>query len=227
MRKTFLFLIIVTLFIPFAQSSAQIYHERHTGIGVKGGLNISSFYGSGVEELAGDVGPATGYIAGLFVSVPVKRRFTIQPELYYTVKGAERDGELVDTVNNMRLSGNIRTRLAYMEIPVLVKVNLSTESAPVPNLYFGPVISFLQSAKIIFKDDQELEIPIDENVTDIDAGIVVGGGVDIPFGTGHLVTDVRLTAGLRSIDASPRDLSAHNYTFSFMLGFEFPLIRSF
>ena len=215
------------LLLSFSQSYAQVYRERHTGIGIKGGLNISDFYGKGVEQLAGDVGPSANYIAGLFVSFPIKRRFAIQPELYYSVKGAQRPGELIDSVNDVSYQGTLKTRISYMEIPVLLKVDLSTETRVLPNFYVGPVISFMQSAKVVLKGDRQLEVSIDENVTDIDAGLVLGGGADIPFGTGYLTTEARLTLGLRSIDASPRNLTAHNYVFSFMLGFRFPLIRTF
>lgn len=206
---------------------AQIYRERHTGVGVKGGINVSGFYGSGVQELAGDVGLTTGLIAGIFIGFPIKRVFTIQPELFYSVKGAQRRGQVIDSVNDLTLGGTLKTRIAYMEIPVLLKADLLPESEFSPTLLAGPVISIMQSAKVVFKGDRQLEFPIDENVTDIDAGFVLGGGADIPFGTGHLVTEARMTFGLRSIDASSKNLSARNYTLSFMVGFEFPLIRTF
>lgn len=215
------------LLLSFSQSYAQIYRERHTGIGIKGGLNISDFYGSGVMQLAGDVGPSANYIAGVFVSFPIRRRFAIQPELYYSVKGTQRQGELIDSVNDVTYQGTLKTRISYMEIPVLVKIDLSTETGVLPNLFVGPVISFMQSAKVMLKGDRQLEVPIDENVRDIDAGLVIGGGADIPFGTGYLTTEARLTLGLRSVDASVQNLSARNYVFSFMLGFRFPLIRRF
>jgi hypothetical protein len=227
MRTSMRIVGILVLLLSFSQSYAQIYRERHTGIGIKGGLNVSDFYGSSVEQLAGAVGPSSNYIAGVFVSFPIKRRFTIQPEMNYSVKGAQRQGELIDSVNNVSYQGTLKTRISYLEIPVLFKVDLSTETRILPNLYAGPVVSFMQSAKVILKGDRQLEVAIDESVTEIDAGLVVGAGADFPFGTGYLTTEARLTLGLRTIDASAQSLSARNYVFSLMLGFRFPLIRTF
>jgi hypothetical protein len=53
--------------------------------GVKAGLNFATFGG----EDAGDWGTRTGFSFGGFLAYPVADIFFIQPELLYTMKGAE------------------------------------------------------------------------------------------------------------------------------------------
>jgi hypothetical protein len=55
----------------------------------------------------------TGFNAGL-CKIPVSKSFSIQPEIYYTTKGAEQ------TYNNVFYNGVAKFNINYIEVPVLV-----------------------------------------------------------------------------------------------------------
>ncbi|HTN17183.1 MAG TPA: porin family protein [Chitinophagaceae bacterium] len=138
-------------------------------VGIKGGLNYSNFFINDID----DKNALLGFNAGLFAKCPITRFIAIQPELYYTTKGSE------VTYNNVFAAGAARFRLSYIEVPVLLVINLNENF----NIHGGPYVSYLldgrvsnQSSAEIFDFERNINT---DNYNRMDAGVAIGAAIDI------------------------------------------------
>ena len=88
MKKTAIYLtfLFFALLITFYKSFAQ------AGIGLKGGLNMSSL--NGLDPANFDSNHKTGYHFGAFVNVHLGKKLALQPELVYSTQGGSIDNGL-------------------------------------------------------------------------------------------------------------------------------------
>ena len=100
--------------------------------GIKGGINLSTFTGD-IEDASSKV----GFQAGGFAELKLSDKFSIQPEVLYSLQGAK----FKETGDSYSYKENINA--SYLNVPVLAKYyvidKLSVEA--------GPQIGFLLSAK--------------------------------------------------------------------------------
>src|SRR5215831_10179411 len=164
-------LLALTILRAAAQEQQTVTERYMTPkFGFKGGLNLSNMY---VKDVA-DENMKVGWNAGLYAKLPMGRGFSIQPELYYTDKGAK------ETYNNfVQGKGEYRYNLNYVELPLLAVFNLGNNF----NIHAGPYISYLVSANIKdLKSDGTIHNIVDLNAEDfhrLDWGAQAGLGVDI------------------------------------------------
>ncbi len=185
-------LVCLTAVVATAQESNK------TRIGIKGGVNFSNLY----TEDADDTNMRTGFNAGLFAKLPLTNMFAIQPELFYSTKGSE------VTYKNTFVDGTANFNLNYIEVPVLLVVNITDNF----NLHFGPYFSYLISGKVKNKSNVNLfdfEDNIDpEDYNRFDAGVAAGVAVDL----GGISIGARYNHGLKTV-GKERDFLGTNYTF--------------
>ena len=227
----FILALIVCTGLPVPGSSEgllSLYEEPSMALGFKAGIGFTGVHGSGVDELIGnDTRGKSGFIGGTFFRISISKHVSFQPELLYAIKGDSRDGAIIDTVSKVPRYGTLKTQLTYLEIPLIVRLRLRFGPGWIPAVYAGPVVSVLQTAKVVFEDEETVEFQINDAVTRTDLGLVLGGGVNFPFGTGYLTTEIRYTLGMNSIDQSGLGRNVYNHSLSFMAGFMFPLKRTF
>ena len=84
---------------------------QNIGIGLKGGLNLSSID----NNTTADFSNRLGYHAGLLVHIPVTPQISVQPEVIYSSQGAKY------TVGNGQEHS---LGLNYVNIPVMVQANV-------------------------------------------------------------------------------------------------------
>jgi opacity protein-like surface antigen len=203
-------LFAASLFAP-PLASAQIK------LGVKGGLNIADIGGSD----AGTTETKTGFVAGGFAEFMIGNMFAIQPEVLYSQKGTK------ESISG----GELKFKLDYIEVPVLLKINIPIEGSKVhPNVYVGPSVGFKSSCKVSGSSGGvSADVDCDAGGTDpiksTDFGLAFGGGVSFDVGGAEIGVDVRYTLGLSTIDdeADPDDLK--NQVISIMGTVGFPLNR--
>lgn len=89
-----------------------------TGKGIKAGMSFATFGGADAKDL--DPQSITTFNAGGFVTFDAGGLFTIQPEMFFIVKGVKVGGIIVafgQTYNFIATA-----KISYLEIPVLVKL---------------------------------------------------------------------------------------------------------
>lgn len=178
--------------------SAQTSSTPKASVGIKGGLNLSNLYVDDVD----DENVLAGFNAGLFFDLPLSENVSLQPEVNYTVKGAE------VVYNNSLLTGSTKYRLNYVEVPLLLKAKL----LPAFSIHFGPYAAFLVDANIKnqftnpnFNSDQIID---KDNLNTFDAGLAAGAGLDI----GNFGIGVRYNYGLTKI-GKEQNVGGSSYTF--------------
>jgi hypothetical protein len=192
------FLCALTLFISasFGMLHAQD-NNVNTEFGVKGGFNMSNLYNSGDD--VDDNNILYGFNAGVYATLPISDFIAIQPEVLFTTKGAELE------YNNALVSGNAKFKLNYIEVPLLVRVNITKNF----NVHAGGYASYLVSSKVKGNGDFDFDEDIDTNdLNKFDAGLSAGVGVDFsPLSIG-----VRYNYGLTTV-GKERTVAGTTYTF--------------
>lgn len=194
---------------------------------VSGGYDLTSFFGAGQEGASTRASLGFGGSAALLSLGPL----IVMGEAYYRQKGARNVTEFNERVLE---EGSAEIGLDYIEIPVLLRVNLPTMGGRfVPYLNGGPAFGWNVNCGIRFQgetgtaeqDCGDLEGEnLGETLRSYEQGFAVGGGVDIALfgGIGALNVDARLTQGLSRINERGDGVAeVRNRAFSVMLGYSF------
>jgi hypothetical protein len=195
MQSKFLFALAFFMTATFGALHAQDENVT-TEFGVKGGFNMSNLY----NDDADDENILYGFNAGLYATLPISDFVAIQPEILFTTKGAELE------YNNELLQGNAKFKLNYIEVPLLVRVNLTKNF----NIQAGGYASYLVSSKVTGSGDIDFNEDIDtDDLNKFDAGIAAGVGVDFsPISIG-----LRYNYGLTKVGKERSDGFGGTYTF--------------
>ncbi len=188
-RSNILYALTLFLTASFGMLHAQD-NNVNTEFGVKGGFNMSNLY----TDDADDENILYGFNAGVYATLPVSDFVAIQPELLFTTRGSKLE------YNNALAQGNVKLKLNYIELPLLVRVNITKNF----NIHAGGYASYMVSAKSTGDGDFEFE---DQYNTDdfnkFDAGLAGGIGVDFnPLSVG-----LRYNYGLTTIEKDGDDSS--------------------
>ncbi|WP_430613666.1 porin family protein [Flavobacterium sp. JP2137] len=127
-KKTVLFILIL---LSGWGTTAQIL-----SFGLKGGVNYANFTGKSVSSDA-----ITSFHFGATAELRLTEKLALQPELLYSTVGANYQNTVGD------ITREIKSKLGYIAIPVLAKINLNRSIT----LEAGPQFSFLMSKKNEFK----------------------------------------------------------------------------
>jgi hypothetical protein len=149
---------------------------------IKAGVSsttISFSSDSGSQELT-ETERLTGFVGGVAFLLPGNRVGGVQMEALFHQKGAR---------NLLRRDDTLR--LSYLEVPVLLHVDLYQRGPRGVYVIGGVAPAFTVQAS--YEDDGDKEDVKDE-IEDIDVGLVVGAGVELR----RLNLEMRYTWGLRS-----------------------------
>ncbi len=171
-------------------------------VGTKAGISNSHIDFGGV---IGDFLPGTssfnGISAGVFVDLPLSKRFSISPEFLYTAKGSMYNPNTSIGVlgTDIPVGIKVTNRVNYFEAPILLKYkhrvgpfNLIAESGV--NLAYAKSASLREEATVLF-DFGIAEQNIDMNssfVNRFDTGAILGLGADY-----EVSNDILLGANFR------------------------------
>ena len=185
-------------------------------IGVKAGLNISDIVVDEPNEDPTNFDTKTGFVVGAYLNYQFNKLFAVQPEVYYSTKGAE----LKDEYNDLTLS------LSYIEIPLLIQFTVPLQSSSVkPNIFAGPAIGFNMSSKVEYRDNgQTTEEDGKENTESTEFSLVFGGGIGFLLGRNEIGFDVRYVLGLSNLAKNSGDATIKNTAINFNLYYGFSLL---
>jgi hypothetical protein len=223
-----LLLTVITVTFQFAEATAQI--------GIRGGVNLSKFVGADVEGAEDLMGLNAGLSLNLITIGPV----SVVPEVYYAERGT-RFSEQLRTLQNPNPDQpltpqdlELEFNLAYVEVPILAKINLPFLSTRVVKPYIagGPVFGFRLDCSITFTDgntEQTVQDCADDNFSDLettfkesDRGAVFVGGIDFQFPMiGTVTLDGRYYKGLSRLQEGGENSDVFNQSITLMLGYQF------
>lgn len=188
-KRSVNYLFIALAMILFTgQVSAQSF-------GIRGGVNISKNTNDNAYPES-DIKSINGLSAAVYVDIPLVKILSIQPEFNFIQKGSS------TTATVLGVEGIYKTRLNYVELPILLKARLGSSEGVHAYLALGPnfgyAISGTTSVEIAGnKVTNKYEFDNDDNDGDgykdnrLDATLTVGGGFAIPVGMGSLIIDAR------------------------------------
>ena len=198
MKKVLLTLSLVLVFALGA--TAQDEMVGLTGKGMKVGANLAN--------LSGDISNNAmkfGFAGGAFITYKFSPQLGIQPEVLYVMKGTKAD------------EGDGKLKFDYIDIPVLLKYFIPTEGNIKPNIFAGPTVGFLMSAKSEYGDESE---DVKDYLKSINVAAAFGAGVEIVMESMAVTFDARYTLGVTNInDEGDGDLKTGDI--SILVGFSF------
>lgn len=173
--KTYRTLYIVLLLISLsgivaAQENVPVHNEEpEARIGLLGGLSIATLVKTNDKNFSSV--PLYGFNAGGLLQLPLGRVIVLQPEVLFSQKGYHATG------NNGLGDYDYRRSLNFLDIPLLVKINLSKELGIVA----GPQYSYLLATKTSFKSGSAIYMQTVNNDNDNISKNIFGGvlGLDI------------------------------------------------
>lgn len=180
------FLLLFSLLISPAR--AQVH------FGLKGGFALGKV--KSIPEVFLEGFPwktRQSWIGGAFASFEFLKGVSLQPEILFLQKGAR----LIDSEYDFEARFNFN----YLEMPVLLKIDLYLEgAAAVPSLFFGPFFGFINQASIVMIDPNSVEKEdIKTDVEKAEYGVTFGLAICQRWGPGFLSIDARYDLGLSNI----------------------------
>lgn len=180
MKKGFLMTVAILLF------SMQAFTQ--TEFGLTGGLNVAKLAGNDANDFESKIGVNLGVLADIWVD----DRFSVQPELKYSMQGSQ--DEFGDEIN-----------LDYINLPIKLKYAASENF----DIYAGPQIGFNVNAEANLADGT-VELPW---VKETDFGAVLGADYTSYSGFG---VGAGYNFGFNTIDED-EDLDLKNNVFNINL----------
>lgn len=205
---TFAFVMIFAL-AAVAQNATPV--KGITAKGFKVGVTMANLTGDFDEVFGVESKMKIGFAGGGFLTYNFSPTFAIQPEVLYCMKGAKADTDEGEKI-----------KLDYIVVPILIKYMIPTEGKIAPNLFAGPEVGFLMSAKA---EDEDIK----DDLKSIDFGIAFGAGVDFAMESGKIMLDARYTLGMMSLpdfddgegEGDEDEPSVKNATIMVTLGYGF------
>lgn len=180
---------------------ALTWAQTPVTFGVKAGVNASTL---SVEDNSGlSTSTIWGAVGGVFVGKNLNDKLSLQVEGLFSQRGAK------DTTN----PSDVKIRLTYFDVPVLVRLGSTTTSATHFHVFTGPQLSLKLKAEGI--DDVFGTEDLDEEVEAMDVGWTLGAGVE----RNRLSLDARYTFGLKNISVAVSDGTIKNRTFTILVGY--------
>lgn len=185
MKKVILSALAIFAF-GFANAQDKGGSDSNITFGVKGGVSLTNLDGD-----LGDTDGSTSFYVGGLVDFTISESFHVQPELLYSMEGADSDA--------------IDLGISYLRIPIMAKYYVMEGLS----LQAGPEIAF----KIGTEEDA-----LDEVTKSMDFGLGLGAGYELSNG---LMFDARYNLGLQNIYDGEGDFEIKNTGLQIGLGYRF------
>jgi len=224
-KKVFFLLIAVLAFNIFAQGLS---------LGIKGGISMANIVG---DDAPDNSEMKFGGIGGVSLTYDFNDIFSIQPEILFSMKGADFGTEetVVDGNSEYYYKSENSLRFNYISIPILPKINFNLNNDIKGNFLLGPNFGFNIKAEgdyetierikengvTVYSSEEKITFDLKKAniINDFDFSIIVGAGLEF----NNINLDLRYDLGLTTIVDSNEDESAQNSTFSVLLGYSFDI----
>jgi hypothetical protein len=220
--------IMLSLLLVCSAFAAEKAEKGITGAGITAGLNLGKVTGDDTKEtIAGKTySPKMilGFAGGAFVEYSFSPMFAVQPEALIVMGGAK-----YDKITEGGVTVTPKLTLTYIQIPVLFKVKPTMTGKIKPNVFAGPFLGILMSAKAKGQSTTGVDASVDVKsyYKSTNFGVAFGVGAAYPMTKGAITLDARYSLGLSKIGKSVTVLGT-SYTpkiktadISIMLGYNF------
>ncbi|GGF05094.1 porin family protein [Hymenobacter cavernae] len=216
-------------FFPLALLSAitlsthAVQAQSTTSFGIKAGLTQAVLDGT----INQDTEYKAGFHAGVFLRWRPSAHFALQPELTYSQQGSK------NTFPLQYVDLKSKTKLTYLNVPVLAKIYLGNVFNIQVGPQFGVRLSAREAGQISYTSSSSgssYQTADVETTKDYKSDVGVSGGLGIDLKNGF-VAAVRLNYGLTDIDNNSQTKAArkyfedmgglHNRAFEFSVGYAF------
>lgn len=197
--------------VPTAGSAQDVRIGAHVGV-------TSSTFDTGDSHRLG--GNRHGLALGVRADVGVVGPLRIETGVSWTEKGAE------GTVQGFEEPIAAQVRLRYLQLPLLLRLDVLSTAALRPSFAVGPAVSF-EVGCAYEQDPTNVAVVLgceDPDRAHTDWGLVFGGGLAFDTGRAIILFDARYDAGLRDLDTIDQ-LRTWNRTFSVSTGLAIPIGR--
>jgi hypothetical protein len=214
--------------LAFIGISTFSFAQTQPYFGVRAGLSSSTIKGDAANSLnslveytngAVTTGSHTGFFAGVYAGIPISEAVSVEPGINYTQKGYELKGALdLKGVEFLGLNARAQLNMQYVELPVLLKVNINGFQ-----VFAGPQVSYLAKADlkttagVLGFNLLNRTMDATDQFNRWDAAVT--GGVGYRFANGFNVS-ASYDHGLSKIDAN-KNFDAYNRSFKVGVGFSF------
>jgi hypothetical protein len=196
----------LALSLVLLAGTTVVANAQSTRFGVKAGANYTKFSGDGVSAF-GDVEYKFGFVGGVAANIGLSESLSIQPELLYSMKGAELKGGLLDDFNY---------KFNYLDLPIFFRYTLADGKGPF--LQAGPQVGYLINSKVSDGDGNEVKVDSDA-FQRLELGYAAAIGYQLESG---LSIEGRFNGGINSIGKDDEVYDqARNRVFSIQLGYMF------
>lgn len=168
------------------------------GLGGRIGVSLANIVG---DDASDDNAIRTGLTIGGYGTLDLSEQLAIQPEVFYTQRGAS-DDEIDDLV----------TALDYIDVNILARYSFMERTEGFYAVA-GPQIGILAIAENRSDDD---DVDISDNISGIDFGLQVGVGYRLDSG---FLIDARFNPGLSTVPDTDADVSSSNQAILVTLGY--------
>ena len=201
------FMLVVAMLAMVTAVSAQM------NLGVKGGVNMSNFYGDELD----DKNVKIGFHIGLAADYDFAYNSAIQTGLFFTTKGAKYTSSFGDA------SGELTVNPMYLQIPVHYAYKIDVSPGTRVVLHAGPYAAYGVGGKSKLSGsvgdigaEYEEDVFGDDGFKRFDAGLGLGVGAEF----GPLLFDIGWDMGLVNI-ADSEDVDIKNQNAYLSVGYKF------
>jgi len=165
------------------------------GVGLKAGYSSSQFALSSGGEIPFDWGPLSSFTGGIYFSLGLGF-ISVQPEILYTRMGGR---FAVD-------ADSLEFRLDYVQVPVLLKLNIIPAGPIRPFIYGGAYGGYLVKATgVMVVDGVTDSEDIKDSFQEFDYGVLGGVGLTFKLVGIALTIEGRYNYGLQNLYIEPAE----------------------
>lgn len=186
---------LMTVGVCTLSAMATAAHAQSVSFGVKAGLVAATVATSGPGAFDTEADPTAA--GGASVNFRINDRFSIQPELLISNRRF--------TIQN---EAGINVRSRSIEVPVLLQAALVVSGRVRPVLIAGPQFGRITKVTQTFGSRTT---DISDQIKDGDGGFVIGGGIEVAAGRGHVTVDARGSIGLRNVGTGPTTIRSRGF----------------
>jgi hypothetical protein len=227
MRSRFLSLAVVVALLTPNDAPAQ-----STRVGAYLGSSIATLQEAdnallGLGSAAVTRERRIGVQAGLWLNRPLVGGLSLQPEVHYTQKGARYRSAI--GLGFEIASGSAALELAYLEVPLLLRLDLANTGGVRPFVLAGPAIAYRSGCRLNVQangiganfdcNEEFANANLGDGLRTFDTNAVFGGGLAFRLGGREYSAGVRYSAGLTSISEVVSGVTNGNYSVLLGLGF--------